>query len=210
MADSVVQIVGSTVTVNGETIHPKIPQTGSGTRTFFLGAIGVTTLASYIADPGGVPQGGLPENDGFQIATDGDMIPFSAAQWIAQNNLAPGTTNTTAGLALASVNGQAPTTSTAPNMAPGALFGTAFGGNYTVVPGTGAGVFNRDTYTVIPALFRSPSATTKQSSLVGAFTGTAGTQVGGAPAKAIIRQYGFGTLSYIGTAANYRGAAFRH
>jgi hypothetical protein len=210
-ADSVVQISGSVVTVNGETVHPKIPQSASGTRTFFLGAIGVTTLASYISDPGTVAQGGLPENDGTYIANDGDLIPFSAAQWIAQNNLAPGVTNTTAGLALASVNGAAPTNGGAsPAMGPGPLFGTAISGNYTVVPGTGAGVFNRDTYVVVPSEFRGGSATTKQTNLVNALSTAGATAIGGSASKAIIKQYGFGTLSYYSNSSNFKGATFEH
>lgn len=194
------------VFVDGTEVHPKIPQTGSGTRGFFLGAIGLSALAAYISDPGGTGAGGLPENNGTVLTADGDMIPFSAAQWIAQNNAAPGTTDTTAGLELADVNGQAPFGTSGGTLTPGPLFGASSLGVYGTVPGTGAGVFNRDTYVIVPASFFGGGATSKQSNLTNILTGTLAS--GGA--RTIIRQYGFGALGYIANSSNYLGAPFTH
>lgn len=215
-ADTVVTFSGQPATtttnvfVNGVQVHVKIPQSGSGTRSFFLGAVGVggsgqPALAPYISDPGGTAQGGLPENDGSVLSADGDLICFSAAQWIAQSNGKQ--PNTTTGLQLASVNGQAPTSGSAPNMTAGALFGAKnLSGDYNVVPGTGVGVFNRDTFNIVPASFTAGGATAKQSALVTILTGG----INGPAGKAVIRGFGFGTLSYATTSANWLDGAWRH
>ncbi|RNL79988.1 hypothetical protein EFL95_13790 [Nocardioides marmorisolisilvae] len=194
------------VTVNGAVVHPKIPQNGSGTRKFFLGAINVTTaqLAPYIPVPNNtVAAGGLPENDGTQIPNDGDLIPFSAAQWISQQN--GKAFDTTSGLALSSINGSAPTSGSAPSMVAGALFGhKTLGGDYDVVPTGTVGTFNRDTFNIVPSTFLLGSATAKQSALVNILGGT----LGGAGAKSVIRAFGFGSLSYLGNSANFLDGAF--
>jgi hypothetical protein len=210
--DSVVQFseqpatASTVVTVNGVVVHPKIPQNGSGTRGFFLNAIGVTTaqLAPYIPVPNNtVDNGGLPENDGNQIPNDGDLIPFSAAQWIAQNN--GKSTDTTSGLALASINGSAPVSGTAPNMTAGALFGHKnLSGKYDQVPGTGVGVFNRDTYDVVPTSFITGTA--KQQALISIL----GAGIGGAGGASVISSYGFGVLSYIGDTSKFLDGAWKH
>jgi hypothetical protein len=195
------------VSINGVVVHPKIPQSGSGTRSFFLSAIGVTTaqLAPYIPVPNNLPSaGGLPENDGTVLTANGDLIPFSAAQWISQSN--GKATDSTGGLALSSVNGAAPTSGSAPTMSSGALFGhKTLGGDYDVVPSTGVGNFNRDTYDVVPASFLLGSATSKQSALINILGGT----LGGAGAKSVIRSYGFGSLSYLGNSSFFLDGAFR-
>lgn len=215
-ADSVVTFsaqpatVGTTVSVNGVAVHPKIPQSGSGTRAFFLSAIGVSgsgqpALAPYISDPGGTAQGGLPENDGSVLTNDGDLICFSAAQWIAQANGKQA--NTTAGLALANINGQAPTTGSSPTMSAGALFGAKnVSGDYNVVPGTGVGVFNRDVYNVIPTSFIA--GTSKQQALVSILASSGG--IYGAGGKSVIKAFGFGTLSYATVSANWLDGAWKH
>lgn len=187
--------------LNGVPVQPKLPQGSSGTRAFFLGAIGVTatTLATYVEPPAST----LPENDGTAIPNDGDLIPFSAAQWIAQNNGAA--TNTTAGLELASIGGSAPTTGTAPALAPGALYG-----NLNAAPATGVGAFARDTYNVIPTAFLSAATGTPQQALVAKLTGTTPTSLGSANARNIITQYGFGALGYYGNSAFFRDGAFQH
>jgi len=195
------------VSVNGAVVHPKIPQSGSGTRSFFLSAIGVTTaqLAPYIPVPNNtIATGGLPENDGTQIPNDGDLIPFSAAQWISQQN--GKATDTTAGLALSSVNGSAPTSGSAPAMTAGALFGhKTLGGDFDVVPTSGVGNFNRDTFNVVPASFLTGTA--KQQALVSVLGGSG---VGGASGKAVIKSYGFGALTYIGNTGNFLDGAWKH
>jgi len=63
-------------------IHAFIPQSGSGTRAFFLGAIGVATPGACVSDVGGT----LEENEGVNPALqDPDAIfPFSIGKYIAE------------------------------------------------------------------------------------------------------------------------------
>jgi hypothetical protein len=210
-SDSVVTFDGSgNPLVNGQPVHVLIPQQSSGTRKFFLGAIGVTTLASYISDP--AAPGGIPENNGTPLDTAGDIIPFSAAQWISQNTgKAINTLNSN--LDIATINGKTAVTGTGASSAPGALFGTKnLSGDYTDTPGSGAGVFERDTYTVYPLSYTQAGNTAKQSTLVSILTGTGAGQIGSTNAKAIIRSYGFGTLSYFGGSSSpaQKPGAFQH
>ncbi|MDR1633385.1 MAG: hypothetical protein LBS27_00325 [Bifidobacteriaceae bacterium] len=60
---------------------PLLPQTGSGTRQFFLQQIGVSE-----AQVAWIPSATVQENDGSQIDAIGEIVPFSVASWIAQNN----------------------------------------------------------------------------------------------------------------------------
>ena len=197
-ANSVVTFVSGQPQINGVAVHPKLPQAASGTRKFFLAAAGVTALASYV--DGAATFG---ENNGTFIPNDGDLVPFSAGQWIAQaNGQIPGLENTTTGLALAAINGQAAVNGTAPTITPGALYGTATLGNYTAPPATGVGAFSRDTYDVIPTQFLS--GTPKQANLVAALT----SGLNGASQKTTIKKYGFGTLSYLTDASKYLSSAY--
>ncbi|HEV2375409.1 MAG TPA: substrate-binding domain-containing protein [Streptosporangiaceae bacterium] len=63
-------------------IHPFIPQSGSGTRTFFLAAIGVPSPGACVSDGGGT----LEENEGVNpLLNDPDAIfPYSVADYIAE------------------------------------------------------------------------------------------------------------------------------
>src|ERR1700722_10746917 len=66
------------------TIHPLLAQTGSGTVSFFLAAIGVTTPGTCVDEPTT-----LEENQGVDPIFTGknaanEIIPFSAGDWIAQ------------------------------------------------------------------------------------------------------------------------------
>jgi hypothetical protein len=206
----VVTFSGGMPFVNGTAVHPLIPQQSSGTRKFFLGAIGVTTLASYINDPA---TGGIPENNGGPIDTAGDIIPFSAAQWISQNTgKAVSTLNSN--LAIASINGAAAVSGTGTAMTQGPLFGTkSLSGDYSDTPGSGVGVFERDTYVVYPTSFSGSGATSKQTTLVSILTGGSPGQIGSTTAKSIIKAYGFGTLSYFGqtsSATAFKPGAFQH
>jgi hypothetical protein len=196
--------------VNGTPVHPLIPQQSSGTRKFFLGAIGVTTLASYISDPA---TGGIPENNGGPIDTAGDIIPFSAAQWISQNTgKAINTLNSN--LAIANINGKTAVSGTGTAMTQGTLFGTkSISGDYSDTPGAGAGVFERDTYVVYPTAFSAAGATSKQTTLVSILTGISAGQIGSTAAKSIIKSYGFGTLSYFGQSSSttaFKPGAWQH
>jgi len=63
-------------------IHAFIPQTGSGTRSFFLSAIGVATPGSCVSDDNGA----LEENEGVNpVLKDPDAIfPYSIGKYIAE------------------------------------------------------------------------------------------------------------------------------
>ncbi|WP_438353960.1 hypothetical protein [Microbacterium sp. CJ88] len=119
--------------VGGVTVKPRIPQSGSGTRSFFLSAIGVSSLGACVTDANGT----TPENDGSVLGAD-EIIPFSAASWVAQANGATGVNTTTgAGLAFGSaVAGQAAFTGTAPNLVPNQAYYSD-------------GAFGRDTFLVV-------------------------------------------------------------
>jgi hypothetical protein len=208
-ADNVVTFDGSgNPSVNGTPVHVLIPQQASGTRKFFLGAIGVTTLASYISDP--AAPGGIPENNGTPLDTAGDIIPFSAAQWISQNTgKADNTLN--ASLDIATINGKTAVVGSGASAVPGALFGTKnLSGDYSDTPGSGAGVFERDTYVVYPTAY--VGGTSKQQTLVSILSGTSTGQIGSTAGKTTIRAYGFGTLSYFGgsTSPALKPGAFQH
>lgn len=90
----------------GHSITPRLPQSNSGTRKFFTGAIGVSNTTPGAAVPTGDNQPtGPQENTGGQIS-DYQIIPFSAASWIAQSNgAAPNTIASDANLHLGAING---------------------------------------------------------------------------------------------------------
>jgi ABC-type phosphate transport system substrate-binding protein len=60
-------------------LKPHLPQSGSGTRSFFLSAIGVTT-------PGGCVTSGVQENDGTPAVLNDPkvLVPYSVSKYIAQ------------------------------------------------------------------------------------------------------------------------------
>lgn len=100
-------------TLNGKTVHPLIPQAGSGTRKFWASKMGIDAnnlpwCVSDVARDGSI----VEEHDGSSLqrtaAVDGaeDVVPFSIAQWIAQTNgVAP---NRVHGAVLESVDGTSP------------------------------------------------------------------------------------------------------
>ncbi|ALV42493.1 hypothetical protein AU252_16180 [Pseudarthrobacter sulfonivorans] len=185
---------GDGVTIDGTTgkpvigtmtFTPKLPQAASGTRAFFVKAIGVTPNTTCIPD---VEQN-YPENNGAALINDGDIIAFSAAQWIAQKNGAMANT-TAAGQVLANIDGLKaidPATA-APALAPGDLYGNA-----AVAPASGKGIFARDTYNVV-------SSSTQTSKLIYSLvlSNAVTTNLKTIGSKVIINKFGFKTLSYVG------------
>jgi len=71
---------------NTITIRPLLPQVNSGTRQFWVSALGTTeaalTAGGKATDLGNTVQ----EHDGSFLTTDGDIAPFSVGQFIAQGN----------------------------------------------------------------------------------------------------------------------------
>lgn len=110
------QIYNCTLTtVNGVAVSPVLPQSASGTRKFFLSAIGVSTPGAC------VNQSTLPENDGTVFTTAGQIIPFSVASWVAQKTGAA--QNRTGTAVLGSAEGAtAPYTGTGSSIVPNAAY----------------------------------------------------------------------------------------
>ena len=126
------------VTINGVKVTGVLPQSSSGTRKFFLQAIGVTTVGSTVL------QTSSPENDGTIFTGTNQVVPFSVAQWIAQYNGV--TTKTIAGTNLGRPNSVAPTgTNSSGKLIPApAFYNTGAYGRYVynVVPTSKVGVKN--------------------------------------------------------------------
>ncbi|PVE66027.1 substrate-binding domain-containing protein [Microbacterium testaceum] len=125
---------GTITSIDGVTVKPRLPQTSSGTRTFFLNAIQVTT-PSGVADATNTT---VPENDATVLG-DGEIIPFSAGSWIAQANNVAGVNTVAAASAVqlgSPVAGAAPFTGTAPSLVANASYYS----NTT---------FGRDTYLIV-------------------------------------------------------------
>lgn len=75
----------------GTPIHLKVPQAGSGTRSFFAAAVGInpTALPAWVSDTytptAGGAGGPVQEHDGTAVQADQNaLVPYSTAQWIAQ------------------------------------------------------------------------------------------------------------------------------
>ena len=68
------------------TIRPLLPLTTSGTRSFWLGSLGVDE--AQVAAGGKATDLGntVIEHDGTFVTTAGDIVPFSISQYIAQGN----------------------------------------------------------------------------------------------------------------------------
>ncbi|MFD3486243.1 substrate-binding domain-containing protein [Streptomyces sp. NPDC058665] len=151
--------------LNGVALTPLLPQAGSGTRSFFLGALGLTedTFGPCVDDT-------VQEHNGEELDSEGDIAPYSIAQYIAQGNQ-PGDVIDRRGFSvLGSVDGAQPT------LADGKL-NTAF-------------PFNRDVYNVVPTenldLPNIEAAFVTGDSLV-------------CDQDAVIEEYGFGTVANCGS-----------
>ncbi|MFF4748715.1 substrate-binding domain-containing protein [Streptomyces sp. NPDC002514] len=68
----------TTVTVGGvdRPVTPLIPQSGSGTRSFFLTQIGNPTLGSCVHE--------MQEHNGEALTQGSDIAPYSVAKWTSQ------------------------------------------------------------------------------------------------------------------------------
>lgn len=183
---------GSLTTVNGVTVHPKIPQSGSGTRKFFLAAIGLTdaTLSPSIPT--------VQENQANDALTeDGALVPFSVGSWIAQNNgVAPdhSTTAAAAGAHLASVQLPGDTGATSPV--------TTVNGKLTPVGGYYENAtFGRDVYNVVPSRAIDPTSIFFDKALYDVFVtnGTHQAALAADSSEQVIAAFGFMNESYNGS-----------
>jgi hypothetical protein len=183
---------GTLTTVNGQTVHPKIPQSGSGTRKFFLGAIGLTdaTLSPNIPV--------VQENQGNAALTeDGALVPFSVGSWIAQNNsVAPDFSKTSAAagghLAAVQLPGDSGATSPVTTVDGKLSPVTAYYENAT---------FGRDVYNVVPTRAIDPSSIFFDKDLYDVFvtSGSHSAALASDAAEKVIADFGFVNESYNGS-----------
>ncbi|MFB7269062.1 hypothetical protein [Streptomyces sp. NPDC056244] len=153
-------------THNGVALKPLLPQLNSGTRTFFLGKINVTE-----AQVGTCVNGTVQEHDGTALTDNGNIAPYSIAQYIAQTG---GVVTDRHGVTvLLKVDGIEP----------------RVGGQLNV-----AFPYNRDVYNVVPTAKLTGGAT-PDADLISAFetnTSKVCAQTG------VITDYGFGTIANCG------------
>ncbi|MFC5201269.1 Ig-like domain repeat protein [Streptomyces kaempferi] len=178
--------------LNGQTLHAVLPQAGSGTRKFFLSAIGLTetTVSSEIPT--------VQENQANAALTqDGALVPFSVGSWIAQNNgIAPDYSKTAvaAGAHLASVQLPGDTGATSPV--------TTVNGKLTPVSGYFENAtFGRDVYNVVPSRAIDPAGIFFDKALYDVFvtSGTHEAALASDTAEKVIADFGFLNESYNGS-----------
>jgi hypothetical protein len=166
------------------TIRPLIPQAGSGTRSFWLGRVGLTeaTIPGCVTDLSNTVQ----EHNGTKLTGAGDIVPFSIAQYVAQGNHGAILDDTgvvvaerRANIALGAINGFAP-------MVVGAN-GAELNGDFPV---------NRLVYNVVATSRLSDPA------IAAAFVGASSSVC---QASAVIRQFGFATIANCGATTTTSG-----
>jgi ABC-type phosphate transport system substrate-binding protein len=139
-------------TIGSTLVTPLIPQASSGTRKFFLSAIGVSTDATCTMST--CLTSTLPENDAT-VLTPGTIIPFSVANWIAQANLvAQNTIPASGNVVLGAPNGVAGFTGSGTALVPNATF-------YNAAP------YGRDTYLVVQYARIDTTSATYDATLAG-------------------------------------------
>ncbi|MGI5456403.1 Ig-like domain repeat protein [Streptomyces sp. CA-249302] len=183
---------GSLTTVNGQTVHPRIPQSGSGTRKFFLNAIGLqeTELTSNVTV--------VQENQGNAALTeDGALVPFSVGSWIAQNNgVSPDYTKTSAAagghLAAVQLPGDSGATSPVTTVNGKLAPVNAYYENST---------FGRDVYNVVPTRAVDPTSVFFDKDLYDVFvtSGSHTAALASDAAEGVISSFGFVNESYNGS-----------
>jgi len=124
----------SPTVISGITVNPRLPQSASGTRKFFLGAIAVSTVGAAVPTSDNTAAGPA-ENDATVLGSN-QIIPFSVASWVAQSNGAAPSTIGATGVLIGSPTSVAPFTGS----------GSALVPNPTYYPGT---TWGRDTYLVV-------------------------------------------------------------
>lgn len=153
---------------------PLLPQSGSGTRAFWLQQLGLTETTKGACVVDSKSGTSVQENDGRFVTGAQDIVPFSVAAYVAQSN---GAATDTRGVAeLGSVDGVSPTNGTG-NMR---SLNTDFG-------------IKRSVYNVLPTA-RLGTAPTSE-----VFVG-AGSKV--CQQTAVIQRLGFGLASDCGSTTN--------
>ncbi|MFI5793317.1 hypothetical protein [Streptomyces sp. NPDC051677] len=154
---------------NTVTVAPLLPQTGSGTRTFWLSAIGVSE-----SQVGSCVTQGIQEHDGTAITAANQLMPYSIAQWIAQGKSLPGVEARRGESRLRSINSLAPTTGSGTSIA----LNTSFDAQ-----------FLRDVYNVVQ------TARLSEPVIADTFVGSASKVCA---SSSTLTTYGFGTVNNCG------------
>jgi hypothetical protein len=170
-----------TITSGGTTVRACLPQSGSGTRKFWVGAVGVSDgTASAAANSAASGCGDtIEEHHGDAFNTKAQSIlgnneaavfPFSVAQWIGQANHTMNDVSgaaRTAGVDLGDIDnvsaGPHPYTGTAPNLVADQAF-------YFHSSGGTIGTFGRDVYNVLRT--SKLSGPTGDAGLISLFSGS--------------------------------------
>lgn len=172
-------------------INAYIPQAGSGTRSYWIGQVGITetqisagtTGAKDVFTAGGT-QKSVQEHDGSAVAADPyGLVGFSISQFVAQTNRV--SASRLNGAVLRSIGGVAPTVA-------GSTAGTiATNPSWTAI--------KRTVYNIVPTALANATGSNK---IKAAFVGENSLVC---QAKAVIQKYGYGLLSYPGTAEGAAG-----
>ena len=165
------------------TINAYIPQAGSGTRSFWIGKVGITeaNIAAGTTAAKDVTANGLSVQEHDGAALKGDkfgIVGFSISQWVAQTNGVA--TNRLQGAVLRPMVGVAATVAT--------------DGVFATNPAWTA--IKRTVYNMVPTALANavePNAVTR------AFVGTDSLVC---QAKTVIQKFGYGLLSYEGVEAS--------
>lgn len=179
-------------------LHPVLPQDGSGTRSFFLAALGLTTgtVGSWV-----VPGVGIEENNADELTAANELVPFSVAQWIAQKNgvETPDTTDgTSSDVVLGSPNNVSPTVPAGSDLAPNPTF---YGDGFVPAPVAGDLVFYRDTFLVVPiqSVRVGPTATAvadEDATPLATFVSQTLPETVNGGSQLVVEEYGFLGLGY--------------
>ncbi|MCX4763648.1 Ig-like domain repeat protein [Streptomyces sp. NBC_01275] len=184
---------GGVRTLNGQTLHPVLPQANSGTRKFFLAAIGLTEDKVDTTLPT------AQENQANAALTqDGALVPFSVGSWIAQNNhIAPDFSSVAvaAGAHLASVQLPGDT---------GGVTNPVSTVNGELAPVTHYyenATFGRDVYNVVPSRAIDPTSIFFDKDLYDVFVTSGDHEAATASdaAEEVIADFGFLNESYNGS-----------
>ncbi|MEY4458182.1 MAG: hypothetical protein RIS25_775 [Actinomycetota bacterium] len=170
-------------------IHAYIPQSGSGTRSYWIGKFGLTeaTITSTYTCLSATSRGGdhvgsaVQEHSGFALQGDaGAITPFSIPQWVGQANRAEGVVDRRFGAVLGSVNSVSPTTGS----------GTSYTFNSAAWI-SGVSALKRSMYNIVPSALADDATSDVYAMFVGANSAVC-------QATAAIQAYGFGIDSTCG------------
>ncbi len=178
-ADAVVGTVQTT---------PILPQAGSGTRAFFLGAIGVTEaqVGAFVSQTGVVEN----QTDGV-VDSIGEIVPFSAASWVAQSNgVAP--SHITTAVAVGTTLGS----SVADDLGTPVPATLGVAPSVTPNPDYYVSAFGRDVYNVVQTS-RLTSGLPADAALVAQLAGPTAA-IASAASDTIVQNYGFLDVAYAG------------